>query len=287
MAITIQEVPVEKVIPSPFQVRKNFNEEDLKELAKTIKDHGLISPITVRPVNDGFELITGERRLRAAKLLGWATILAKVEQIDDKEAAQLVLIENVQRTDLNAIEEANGYKTLFEEPFSLTLDEIGERVGKKKAAISKALSLMELEPEVREMFPRGNFSSRHGQALVKIRDKNLQISTAIQADKEGWSAAETEKRVAQILGKKPKTAKTLAEPAADPLADLWPVIQAGTAEAGFWEAKYGTHKMENGQTVNGWYFFVMPLAQSDPRFDLAAWFKSLIWPPGLRKWQKR
>jgi ParB family chromosome partitioning protein len=274
MAIMIQEVPIEKVIPSPFQVRKSFNEEDLKELAQTIKDHGLISPITVRPVNDGFELIAGERRLRAAKLLGWATILAKAEQVDDKEAAQLVLIENVQRTDLNPLEKAHGYKRL--QDMGLTLETIAEKVGlSDKSTISRFLSILEMPQELQDLLPRGNIFEAHTRFIRQIQEKDQQIALAKQIDQEGLSVKETEKRVQQLIGKKPKAAKTPAEPVTDPLEDLWPVIQAGTTEAGFWEAKYGAHKMGGGQAVNGWFFFVMPLAQQDPKSDLAAWFKKM------------
>jgi ParB family chromosome partitioning protein len=227
----LQSIPLDKIQPSPYQTRKQFDEEKLKELAVTLDKHGLMNAIVVRkvdrPKSSGassatealntdhlllntdhlllntddsyYELIAGERRLRAAKLLGWPTIEAKVEQVGDQEAAEQVLVENLQREDLNPIEQAEGYKKL--EDLGLTQAKIADRVGTSQSTIAKYLALLDLPAEIREIIPRGIISERHARALSRINEKSDQIKLANQADREGWSVKETERRVLDLIEK--------------------------------------------------------------------------------------
>jgi ParB-like chromosome segregation protein Spo0J len=161
-------------------------------------------------------LIAGERRWRAAKLLGWTTIRAQVEQVDDKEAAEQVLVENLQRTDLSPIERAQGYKRLAD--MGLNQDEIGIKMGKDQPTVARTLALLSLPQEVQDFMSRDIISEGHIRYLNRIEDKDQFLKVAKQAADKGWSVKETEKQVNKLLGKAPKEAK---EPAnRKPIADL-------------------------------------------------------------------
>ncbi len=228
---TTQQIPLDQIVPSPFQTRKDFDPEQLQGLAKTMQQHGLMNPICVRrrgdtetrghgaTAKDGsgvsphhrvpasprpvFELIAGERRTRAAKLLGWKTIEARVDVVDDKEAAQRVVVENLQRDDLNPIEQAEGYKRL--EELDLSQDDIAERVGVSQAVIARYLALLDLPSEVQEIIPRGIISEHHARFLRRITNKRDMISLALQGDRHAWSVKEMERRVNTLMLKKGKT----------------------------------------------------------------------------------
>src|SRR5262249_38197666 len=150
----------------------------LKDLARSMKEEGLIQPITVRKVGSAYELVVGERRLRAAQMLKWSTIDARVIDISDEDAAVKGLIENLQRTDLTPIEEARGYKQLVEAPYGLTQDAIAQRVGRSQTCIARSLALLELPPEIQEIMPRGIITETHTRSLRKISDRTLQVQLA-------------------------------------------------------------------------------------------------------------
>ena len=221
-----QKVPIDKIKPSPFQARTEFPEESIGELSHNIQEQGLIQPLTVRLMSDGtYELIGGERRLRAVKLLGWTTVRAQIlPGVDDQKAAELGLIDNLQREDLNALERAQGYKKLGD--MGLSLEAIAMKVGLgDKSTISRYLALLDLPQEVQEMLPRGNISEKHTRSLRQISNKAKQIEVARQADKEGWSVKETEKRVNSVLGnpiKEPKSSKAPENPNLNsPIEPVW------------------------------------------------------------------
>ncbi len=233
---SIEELHLTKIFASPHQMRKHFDTASLRDLARSMKEEGLIQPITVRKVGDAYELVVGERRLRAAQLLGWPTIDARIIDISDEDAAIKGLIENLQRADLTPVEEARGYKQLVEPPYNLTQEAIAQRVGKSQTAIARSLALLDLPPEIQEIMPRGIITETHTRSLRKVTNVSLQIQLARQADKEGWTVKETERRVNEVLKNigeplKRREVKS-APPAQDPLAKVWQPILESADEAG-------------------------------------------------------
>ena len=168
----VQKITLDKIIPNRYQPRKTFNEESLKGLAESIKQHGLTQPIVVvyDAGLDKYELVVGERRFRAAQLAGFTEIDAIIHaKLDDKQLCALALIENIQREDLNPIETALGYKSLIQK-FNISQTELGDYCGKSKAAVSNSLRLLNLEPEIQEAIKNGDISEGHGRALLMISD---------------------------------------------------------------------------------------------------------------------
>lgn len=168
----VQKITLDKIIPNRYQPRKTFNEESLKGLAESIKQHGLTQPIVVvyDAGLDKYELVVGERRFRAAQLAGFTEIDAIIHaKLDDKQLCALALIENIQREDLNPIETALGYKSLIQK-FNISQTELGDYCGKSKAAVSNSLRLLNLEPEIQEAIKNGEISEGHGRALLMIPD---------------------------------------------------------------------------------------------------------------------
>ncbi len=171
----IESLPLEGIKPNPFQPREEFAKEAIDELKSSIKEKGIIQPIVVRRGPTGFELIAGERRYRAAKELGMSTIPSVVKSIDDQDALELSLIENVQRVDLNPIEEALGYKYLIDK-FNLTQEKISDIVGKSRPAIANILRLLNLPKEIQDAMKKGAISMAHGRVLLEIDDMHQQMS---------------------------------------------------------------------------------------------------------------
>jgi len=168
----VQKIALDKIIPNRYQPRKTFNEESLKELAQSIKQHGLTQPVVV--VYDGgldkYELVVGERRFRATELAGFKDIEAIVHsKLDEKQLCALALIENIQREDLNPIETALGYKSLIQK-FHISQNEVGEYCGKSKAAVSNALRLLSLEDNIQKAIAEGSLTEGHGRALLMVGD---------------------------------------------------------------------------------------------------------------------
>ena len=176
----VLELPIAKVEPRDNQPRTVFDEEALAELAESIREYGVIQPVTVRKLDSGYyQLIAGERRWRAARLAGLSEIPARVIEADDKLTTELALVENLQREDLNPVEEAQGYRTLMEE-YGLTQDEAAQRVGKSRPAVANALRLLSLAPEVLQFVEQGLLSAGHARALVTVKPEELQIDAARQ-----------------------------------------------------------------------------------------------------------
>ncbi|MBO8127858.1 MAG: ParB/RepB/Spo0J family partition protein [Peptococcaceae bacterium] len=166
----LREIAVDEIVPNARQARKVFDPEKLDELAASIEEHGLVQPVVVRATEEGFELISGERRWRAYKKLGKKYIPAIVREMDDLKAAAGILIENIQRENLSPLEEAEAYRKLIEE-FELTQEEVARRVGKKRTTITNLLRLLKLPPEVQEMVNKGELSAGHARALVGLEPK--------------------------------------------------------------------------------------------------------------------
>lgn len=204
---TAAKLKISMVEPDPDQPRKAFAEEQLRELADSIAEHGVIQPIiVVNAANGYYRIIAGERRWRAAKLAGLTEIPAIVRSYSDVQAAQIALIENLQREDLNPIEEAQGYKSLIDR-FGLTQDGISEKIGKSRSNIANTLRLLNLDPELQAQVRSGALSAGHARALLAISDRAQRLSAAERVISEGLTVRQTE-----ALAKEPPTAKPKPKP---------------------------------------------------------------------------
>lgn len=197
----VEELPIHLIQASQYQPRVEFDEEDLDELAQSIAQHGVLQPVVVRKTEMGYELIVGERRLRACRRLGLTTIPAIVRDYGDKQAAELALIENLQRKDLRLFEEAEGYKRLLDE-FGLTQEELAARLGKTQSSIANKLRLLRLPPSVREIISREILSERHARALLRLESEEQQLKIVNQVVEQGLNVRQTEELVQQMLSGK-------------------------------------------------------------------------------------
>ncbi|MBI5049846.1 MAG: ParB/RepB/Spo0J family partition protein [Nitrospirae bacterium] len=188
----ILELDINKIIPNEYQPRRIFKDTALQELAQSIKEKGIIQPVIVRRGDDdSFRLIAGERRLRAAKIAGLATLPAIVKDAAPAEAIELALVENIQREDLNPIETAEAFQRLISE-FNLTHDSLSHRVGKDRATVTNYLRILKLPSEVRTWIADGSLSMGHAKALLQIENSRIQIDTARKIIKKGLSVRDTE-----------------------------------------------------------------------------------------------
>ena len=188
------EIPTDTVVPNPYQPRKVIDPEAIRELAESINAEGLLQPIVVRKVDDGFQLIAGERRLRAHQHLQRQTVLARVLQVNELSSASLSLIENLQREGLNPMEEAMGYDSLVKE-FGLTQAKVAERVGKSRSYVTNSLRFLQLEGELQEFLASGSLSTGHAKILLGVEDSKLRIKLAHLTISEGWSVRQCQQAV--------------------------------------------------------------------------------------------
>ena len=199
-----QMMKITQIEPNRKQPRRAFEEEALRELAESIRQYGVLQPLIVQKREDHYEIIAGERRWRAAQIAGLKEIPVIVREYSDQERFEIALIENIQREDLNAIEEAEAYRRLMEE-FHLTQEEIADRVGKNRSTITNSLRLLKLDERVRQMLVDGAISGGHARALLSLESGDLQYQTALRIVDEGLSVRDVEKIV-----------KKLQEPAPEP-----------------------------------------------------------------------
>lgn len=192
-----QKLPVARIRPNPYQPRREFDEAELAELQASLKVSGLLQPITVRPAANGFELVSGERRLRAATRLGWSEIPAIVREMDDRTLLTLALVENLQRADLNAVEEARGYRRLSDE-FGLTHAQIADAVGKDRTSVTSLLRILQLPASVLELVEKDQLSAGHARTLVSLEDERRALQLATEAVARQLSVRELERRVREI-----------------------------------------------------------------------------------------
>jgi ParB family chromosome partitioning protein len=190
----IVEIKVEEIKVNPFQPRQEFNQTEIKELADSIKNFGLIQAITVRKKENEYELIAGERRLRAARLLNKEVIPAVVKDFNDQQMAEIALIENLQRKDLNFLEEAKAYQRLLDE-FDLTQKELAARVSKSQSTIANKLRLLNLSEQIREKILAADLSERHGRSLLQLDSPAEQLAVVEEISKKGLNVRETEKLI--------------------------------------------------------------------------------------------
>lgn len=200
-------VPIRAVAANPFQPRRKFQAAELSELAASIRVNGLLQPVLVRrsPSGRTYQLVAGERRLRAVKLLGWKEIPAQIREVEDRTLLVLALVENIQREDLGPLEEAKAYGVLRDK-FGYGQREVAEAVGKSRSTVANVLRLLTLPPSVRRLLEEGTLSMGHGRAILGVDDPVKAADVARQAVSESWSVRETERRVREMAGQdKPRT----------------------------------------------------------------------------------
>ena len=219
---SVSSLPIEKVEPRSDQPRSVFDQETLAELAESISQYGLIQPITVRKLPSGYyQIIAGERRWRASRLAGLKEVPVRIIEADDRRAMELALVENLQREDLNPIEEAKGYKTLIEE-YGMTQEEASQSVGKARSSVTNALRLLNLTPPVMAMLEDGDISAGHARALLAVKDEADQLRVATKVVEESLSVRQTENlasKMAELAEKKEKPQKSVNPLEVDYLAD--------------------------------------------------------------------
>ena len=201
-----QLLPIYKVEPNPNQPRQSFDEEELQNLSDSIAEHGVVQPLTVRQLSSGYyQIIAGERRWRAARMAGLSDIPAVIIEADDKKAMELALIENLQRQDLNPVEEALGYQSLIQE-YGLTQEEAAKRVGKSRPAVAYALRLLGLCPEVMEYLRGGDLSAGHARAVLTLKSEKKQLEAAKKIMALALSVRQAE-TLCKNMSKEPKEEK--------------------------------------------------------------------------------
>lgn len=206
---TLSTLKIGDIEPNKSQPRKDFNNEALQALADSIIEHGIIQPLTVRPMADGrsYQIVAGERRWRAAKIAGLTEVPVRIMELSDAETAEIALIENLQREDLNPIEEAMGYQQLMD-AYSMRQEDVAKRVGKSRSSVANALRIMQLPAEVIALVKDGELSTGHCKAILSVNDQLKQITLGKKTAAEGLSVRETE-RLARLMNQeeKPETAK--------------------------------------------------------------------------------
>ncbi len=210
---SLRPIAIHEIRPNPFQPRRDFKPEELAELEQSIRASGLLQPVTVRARSEGgYELVAGERRLRAATRLGWTEIPAIIKPLDDREMLTLALIENLQRADLNPLDEALGFQRLIEE-FSLTQQQVADAVGKDRSTVANLLRVLQLPDGIKRLLRDGQISLGHARALLAMPSERLMLETARHVVERGLSVREAE-RIAQDArpaDARPRTARTGTE----------------------------------------------------------------------------
>ena len=197
---SVQFIALELIRPNPYQPRKTFEEERLNDLASSIQQHGILQPIVLRQTVQGYYIVVGERRFRASKLAGLTEVPAIIKELSDEDMMELAIIENLQREDLNAIEEAESYKKMMTD-LNITQQEVARRLGKSRPYIANMLRLLQLPKNVAQMVQHGAFSSAHGRTLLTLKDASKIKKTAKKAAQESWSVRYLEEYVNGLVSK--------------------------------------------------------------------------------------
>ncbi len=213
-------LPIAKVEPRSEQPREYFDQEALEALADSIRQYGLIQPITVRKLDSGYyQIIAGERRWRASRLAGLTEVPVRVIEADDRRTAELALVENLQREDLNPIEEAKGYKLLIEE-YGLTQEEAARSVGRSRPAVTNAMRLLMLAPQVMEMVEKGELSAGHARAILTVSEPSKQLAAANEIIRKNYSVRKAEQLAAKIFRESQQTKEESSEINVDYAAEV-------------------------------------------------------------------
>ena len=205
------QIDIDRIDPSPYQPRTRFREEALDELARSIRTSGIIQPLVVRQVGKRYELIAGERRWRAAQKAGLTSVSAIIRQVPDELALEMTLVENIQREDLNAIEQARAFERLMDE-FNATQEGVAERTGKDRATVANAIRLLKLEPTIQDWIEEGKLTAGHGRALLAVQDSQLRMRYAQRAARGGL----TVRQIERLASRRARGTKILAETQVDP-----------------------------------------------------------------------
>lgn len=201
-----REIPCSEISPNPFQPREEFAEDNLAELAQSIRTYGLLQPVLVRPLGKSYQLVAGERRLRACKSLGWAKIPAVIREVNDSAMVAIALIENLQREDLDFFEEAKGYQRLLEE-FNLTQEVLAQRIGKSQSTIANKIRLLKLTGSVQQKLLKAGLSERHARSLLKLPDNKSQEHVLEKITRLNLNVRQTEDLIEDLLADNKKDAK--------------------------------------------------------------------------------
>jgi ParB family chromosome partitioning protein len=206
-----QEIDIDLIDPSPYQPRTRFREEAMDELARSIRASGIIQPLVVRPIGNRFQLIAGERRWRASQRAGLTTVSAIVRQVPDALALEMTLVENIQREDLNAIEQARAFDRLMHE-FHLTQESVAERTGKDRTTVANAIRLLKLEENIQDWIEEGKLTAGHGRALLAVPESQLRMRYAQRAARGGL----TVRQIERLASRRARGARTPTEIVVDP-----------------------------------------------------------------------
>lgn len=231
----ILNIPIEDIIPNRFQPRLNFDENGLEELAASIKEHGIIQPLVLRPLGDKYEIIAGERRFKAAKIANLLSVPALISKMDDKKSAEVAIVENVQRRDLSSIEEAKSYKALLDKGY-LTQEELAKKMGLSQSAISNKLRLLSLSEKVQNALMNNQISERHARSLLQIENEEEQEKWLGQIINERLTVRELDTKIKKQLSK--------------------PVEQEKKEENTLIEQENNTETWPNYQPTNKFFTFV-------------------------------
>ena len=246
----LRTLPVGKVEPNPFQPRRDFGGEELADLSQSIRENGLLQPIVVRPSRNleagRYELVAGERRLRAVNALQWDEIPVVVRDVDDRTLLVLALVENIQREALNPLEEAAGFRLLVDE-FGLTQEEIAEVVGKDRSTVANTLRLLRLPLSIRRLLEEGALSMGHARALLAIEDPGRLVELGRRAAREGWSVREVESRSRAGSSRSGKRKKGSSKTNSAPEDPLLYALQEALQE--FMGSRVRLKSSESGQGV--------------------------------------
>ena len=221
-----QEIDISHIVPNPYQPREHFDEETLASLAASIAEVGVVQPVIVRKALEGYEIIAGERRWRAAQRAGLRNVPALVREADDKGALETAVVENVHRQDLNALEEAAAYRQLMDD-FGLTQEDVAARVGRSRSAVANTVRLLNLVPAVQRLVVEGHLSAGHGRALLTLEDEAAQRALAEEIAGEGLTVREAERRAAELRAGPDEDGATDRRADREPAADE---IKAGILE---------------------------------------------------------
>ena len=221
-----QEIDISHIVPNPYQPREHFDEEMLVSLAASIAEVGVVQPVIVRKILEGYEIIAGERRWRAAQRAGLRNVPALVRDADDKGALEAAVVENVHRQDLNALEEAAGYRQLMDD-FGLTQEDVAARVGRSRSAVANTVRLLNLAPAVQRFVVEGHLSAGHGRALLTLEDETAQQALAEEIVRDGLTVRETERRAAEIYAASEQDTTADSSDDSEPAADE---VKAGILE---------------------------------------------------------
>lgn len=214
MENTVLQVPIEDIIPNRFQPRLSFDDESLKDLAASIKQHGIIQPLVLRRKNDKYEIIAGERRYKASKLAGLDSVPAIIANMNDNESAEVAIVENVQRKDLTAIEEAKSYQSLLDKGY-MTQEELAKKMGLSQSAISNKLRLLTLDESVQDAVMQEKISERHARTLLKLPNHELQKEYLDRVIKERMTVKVLEDEIKKALNEAKKEQNVNSEPIVD------------------------------------------------------------------------